>query len=160
MSTIRDLIERYKQGPNLLRQAIAGMTVEQMGARPVPGRWSTREVVCHIVDFDQLYADRMKRVIAEKEPNFFPSEPDAFAAHLAYAKRDVAKELELLTLLREQMAVILESLPEEAFQRAGRHPVRGLVTLQDLLQAITDHIPHHIRFIEEKKAALGLPTGK
>jgi uncharacterized damage-inducible protein DinB len=160
MSTIGTLIERYKQGPSLLRQAIAVMSAERMDARPIAGRWSTREVVCHIVDFDQLYADRMKRVIAEKEPDFSPSEPDAFAAHLAYAKRDVARELELLTLLREQMAVILESLPEEAFRRAGRHSVRGLVTLQELLQAITDHIPHHIRFIEEKKAALGLHTGK
>ncbi len=160
MSTIRDLIERYKQGPELLRQAVAGMTPEQLDARPIPGRWSTREVVCHIVDFDQLYADRMKRVIAENEPSFSPSEPDAFAAHLAYSKRDLTKELELLTLLREQMAVILDSLPDEAFQRVGRHVVRGLVTLQELLQAITDHIPHHVSFIEEKKAALGLHPAK
>jgi hypothetical protein len=28
------------------------------------------------------------------------------------------------------------------------------MTLRTLLEAITNHIPHHVRFIEEKKQAL------
>lgn len=152
--TFQDLIDAYVRGPEQLREAIAGMTPDQLDARPIPGRWSTREVVCHIVDFDMLYADRMKRVIAEREPTFFPSEPDAFTANLAYSQRDLAEELELLRLVRQQLGTILRSLPEEAFQRTGRHAIRGPVTLEYLLKTITEHIPHHIRFIEEKRAAL------
>lgn len=158
--TLQELIDSYLRGPEELREAIAGMTPEQLDARPIPGRWSTREVICHIVDFDMVYADRMKRVIAEHEPTFFPSEPDAFAASLAYSQRDLAGELELLSLLRQQMGTILRGLPQEAFQRTGRHAVRGPVTLEQLLRAITEHIPHHIRFIEEKKAALGRTSAK
>ena len=41
------LIDDYLDGPRLLRQAVAGMTNEQFLARPVPGKWSTLEVVCH-----------------------------------------------------------------------------------------------------------------
>ena len=44
------------------------MTQEQLIARPIPGKWSTLEVVCHLADFEIVYADRIKRVIAENEP--------------------------------------------------------------------------------------------
>jgi hypothetical protein len=35
------------------------------------------------------------------------------------------------------------------------HSADGPVTLLTLLDRITRHIPHHIRTIEEKRAALG-----
>lgn len=46
------------------------MSDEQLDAAPNPGKWSTRQVVCHIADFEPVYADRMKRVIAISEPTF------------------------------------------------------------------------------------------
>ena len=36
-----DLIDDYLAGPQLLRQAVAGMSPEQLLARPVRGKWST-----------------------------------------------------------------------------------------------------------------------
>ena len=83
------LINNYLAGPQMLRQAVAGMAQEQLDARPVPGKWSTREVVCHIADYEPVYADRMKRVIAENEPVICGGNPDALAARLAYGSRDV-----------------------------------------------------------------------
>ena len=41
---------------------------EALKARPVPGKWSTLEVVCHLVDSEQAWCHRMKRVIAEDNP--------------------------------------------------------------------------------------------
>ena len=61
-----DLIDDYLAGPQLLRQAVAGMSPEQLLARPVRGKWSTLEVICHLADFEIVYADRIKRVIAEQ----------------------------------------------------------------------------------------------
>ncbi len=46
---------------------MAGVSREQLDAHPVPGKWSICEVVCHIADYEPVYADRMKRVIAENE---------------------------------------------------------------------------------------------
>jgi hypothetical protein len=48
------------------------MTRDQLLARPVPGKWSTQEVVCHLADYEAVYADRMKRVIALDEPELLP----------------------------------------------------------------------------------------
>ncbi len=148
------LIEQYLAGPDLLRRAVAWMTKDQLLARPIPGKWSTQEVVCHLADYEPIYADRMKRVIALNEPELLKGDPGLFAARLAYDQRDVREELALIELVRRQMTRILRSLKPEDFQRKGGHSRDGALTLEELLKRITGHIPHHVQFIEEKKRAL------
>jgi uncharacterized damage-inducible protein DinB len=151
---MQDLIRSYLAGPQQLRDAVAGMTESQLDSTPVPGKWSTRQVICHIADFEPVYADRMKRVIAEDHPALASGDPDLFAARLAYNVRSVEVELGLIDIVRRQMAEILETLPLEAYQRVGRHSRDGDLTLETLLRRITGHIPHHLPFIAEKRAAL------
>ncbi len=150
------LIDQYLAGPGQLRSALAGLNPEQLDAHPIPGKWSIKEVVCHIADYEPVYADRMKRVIAEDKPMLLAGSPDAFVARLAYDQRNVDEELSLIEIVRSQMARILRSLQPEDLQRTGNHSVRGPVALESLLQQITDHIPHHLAFVEEKKRAMGV----
>ena len=158
MANLSQMIDGYLAGPWALRQAVAGMSREQLLARPVPGKWSTLEVVCHLADFDPILADRMKRVIAEDRPQLLGADERRFAAALAYHERDLEEELVLVERTRSQMARILRTLPAEALQRAGVHNERGPLTLEQLLTVATNHIPHHVRFINEKRRALGLPA--
>ncbi len=151
-----DMVE-YCAGPQLVRQAVSGMTREQLMARPIPGKWSTLEVICHLADFEIVLADRIKRVIAEDNPTMFSGDQDRFAARLAYHQRDAEEEMVLIEHIRKQVARILRSLPSEAFQRRGTHSESGPMTLATLVERITGHIPHHVRFIQEKRRALGLP---
>lgn len=151
------LIDAYLAGPDLLRHATRGLSEEQLRARPVAGKWSTLEVVCHLADFEIVYADRLKRVIAEHEPTMFGGDPDQFAARLAYHQRDLAEELDLITAVRRSVARILRTLAPDDFARIGRHSEAGPLSLADLLTRVTDHIPHHVQFIRQKRQALGLP---
>ena len=148
------LIQDYVRGPDLLRQAIAGMSAEELDATPIPGKWSTRQVICHVTDFEPVYVDRMKRVIAEDQPTFFGGDPDRFAERLAYAARDIDEELALIDAARRHMARILRAASPEDFQRTGNHSEDGPMTLERLLRNITNHIPHHVQFIVEKREAL------
>src|SRR5256885_13292403 len=124
MSALAPMIESYLAGVDTLRQAVAGMTREQLLARPVPGKWSTLEVVCHLADFDPILADRMKRIIAEEKPQLIGADENRFAAALAYHERDVEEELTILERTRSQMARILRTLKPEALQRVGIHNER------------------------------------
>ncbi len=154
-----ELIDRYVAGPQLLRKAVAGMTAEQLKARPVPGKWSTLEVVCHLADFDPILADRMKRVIAEERPALLGADENRFAARLAYPDRVVEEELTVIELTRKTMGRILRTLKPDDFARVGVHNERGPLTLERLLTTCVNHIPHHVKFIEEKRRALGLSVG-
>jgi uncharacterized damage-inducible protein DinB len=149
------LIESYLTGPVQLRSAIAGMTAAELNAAPIAGKWSTRQVICHIADFEPVYADRMKRIIAEHEPTMFSGNPDVFAARLAYSQRDLEEELQMIEAVRKHVARILLTLPPEDFQRRGIHSENGPMTLEKILTNIANHIPHHLPFIAEKRAALG-----
>lgn len=147
-------IDEYLAGPAQLRDAIRGMTAEQIDAAPIPGKWSTRQIICHLADFEPVYADRIKRALAEDEPTVFGGDPDAFAARLAYDQRDIEEELQLIESVRKHMARILYTLDDAAFQRQVHHTEAGPLTVQKLLTNITNHIPHHVQFIAEKRAAL------
>jgi len=153
---VTSAIDEYLAGPEKLRRAIGDMTNGQLDATPIAGRWSTRQVVCHLADFEVIYADRIKRVIAEDGPTLFGGDPVVFADRLAYDRRDVQEELQLIEAVRLQVTRILRTLPAEEFQRMGSHTEAGPMTLAVLLRNITDHIPHHLRFIEQKRKALGL----
>jgi uncharacterized damage-inducible protein DinB len=151
-------IREYLAGPDLVRRAVARMTKEQLLARPVPGRWSTMEVVCHLADFEPIFADRIKRAIAEDRPTILAANPDLFVQRLAYHERDLEEELNIIEWTRRQLARILCTLKPEDFQRAAVHNQAGPRTVEQLLQTAINHIPHHVKFIEEKRRALGLPV--
>jgi uncharacterized damage-inducible protein DinB len=152
----QDLIDQYLAGSDAIEAAVAGMTDEQRDARPIAGKWSTRQVVCHLADFEPIYADRMKRVIAERCPTFFGGDPDTFAAGLSYDRRPVDAELALIAAVRRHMGAILCELKADDFQRTGNHAEAGTLTLEVLLRNIANHVPHHIQFINDKRRALGV----
>ena len=149
MATLPRMIDAYLAGVPALRQAVAGMSREQLTARPMPGKWSTLEVICHLADFDPILADRMKRVIAEEKPALLGADENRFAAQLAYHERDLEEELIIIERTRQQLARILRTLPEEALARIGVHNERGELSLERMLTITTNHIPHHVQFIAE-----------
>ena len=148
------LIDDYLAGPELVRNAIAGMTAEQLTARPIAGKWLTLEVICHLADFEGVFAERIKRVIVEASPTLANGDEKAFASPLAYGRRIAEEELALMGLVRRQVAHILAGLAAADFLRTGIHSTDGPVSLETLLRRITAHIPHHVRFIEEKRRAM------
>jgi hypothetical protein len=159
MPSLAEMTDAYLAGVQTVKNAVAGMSREQLVARPVPGKWSSLEVVCHLADFEPILADRMKRIIAEERPTLLGADEKRFAAALAYHERDLQEELALIEQTRRQMARILRTLPAEALARVGVHNERGPLTLERMLAGATNHIQHHVRFIAEKRQALGLPPG-
>jgi hypothetical protein len=156
MPSLPELINNYLAGAKQLRQAVAGMSRDQLIARPIPGKWSTLEVVCHLADFEPIMADRIKRVLAEDNPTLLGANEIRFASALAYHDRDVEEELAIIDLTRSQLARILRKASPAALARIGTHNERGPRTLEQLLEIAINHIPHHVKFIGEKRHALGV----
>jgi GNAT superfamily N-acetyltransferase len=148
------LIADYRAGPELLREAVAGMAGEELRLRPVAGRWSTLEVVCHVGDSEQFFADRLKRTLALDRPLLVAADPQTYPAAVRYHDRDLEEELALITLTRSQAARILGLVPDEAWGRTAVHTEGGLVTLRQLVLHATRHLRRHVAFIHEKRQAL------
>jgi hypothetical protein len=149
------LIDDYASGAALIRGAVKGLSREQALARPVPGKWSTLEVVCHVADFEIVGADRIKRVIAEDRPTLPDGDENRFAAKLAYHRRELDEELAVIDSIRAQVARILRTLTDDDFARVGNHTAAGPLTLLQLVERAANHARHHVKFIAEKRKALG-----
>lgn len=149
-----ELIDAYLAGAELLRELVQDLSSEQLRARPVPGAWSTMEVVCHLSDSEALFADRMKRVLAEDRPALQFADPARYAAALAYHERDAEEEVAIIASVRRQMARILRSQSAGAWDRVGMHSKEGERTLKQLVRKAIDHLEHHLTFVRAKRQAL------
>lgn len=153
---LTELAGAYLAGAAQLRTAVAGMTHEQLVARPIPGKWSTLEVVAHIADFEPIMADRIKRVASHENPTLLGADENLLAAHLFYHDRNVEEELAVVDAIRASTARTLVLLPAESLNRVGTHNESGVLTLERLILRATNHIAHHLVFIAEKRKALGI----
>jgi uncharacterized damage-inducible protein DinB len=150
-----EVVERYAAGGPLLPYAVAGLTQDQETARPGPGAWSIAEVVGHLLDTDLVYADRMKRVIAETEPVLQAYDGDAWVARLNSNDIPVEEAAALFAAHRQWMTRVLSNCSESDFARTGMHSDDGPQTLAYVVAYMVNHIDHHLRFIYGKRATLG-----
>ena len=154
MDDIQDLIARYQAGPDELTQRVANLSATVLDAVPIEGMWSIRQVVGHLADAEIVYADRLRRVIAEDNPTLFDADPNFYVARLRYESKNIGEELGVISAIRASTARMLAARPVEDFQRTGVHSTEGPMTLEALLERIVEHLPHHLQFIDQKLAAL------
>ncbi|HZL33925.1 MAG TPA: DinB family protein [Tepidisphaeraceae bacterium] len=151
----QSLVHEYENAAGLVGQAIKGLSREDLLAFPVPGTWSIQQIVLHLADSEQVFADRMKRVIAEENPSLLAFDDKKWSANLHYHEQSAQDAAGLLELTRKQMSHILRNLPDSAFERKGNHNVAGPQTLRQILEKANKHLHHHMEFIVDKREKLG-----
>lgn len=155
----KKLIEEYVACSALLRNAVAGLSPEELTARPGPGDWSIHELVIHLTDSDCIAIDRMKRMLTEDNPPLLYANETAYVLRLASHEQSLEDALTLFEVGRRQFARVLRALPDEALDRRGTHNRRGVLTVGGEVQDYIEHVNHHLTFLAEKRARLGKPLG-
>lgn len=145
------VIDRFEAGGDEPGRVIEGLNREQLHAHPVPGTWSIQQIVCHLMDTDQVAAYRMKRIITEDRPTWDLYDENAFAVKLDYEKRDPVDTCEVFRLNRRLMAALLRGLPKSAFDGVAQHQEVGELSLDSFVRLYTHHLEHHMRFGWEKR---------
>lgn len=150
-------IRKYEAQAGAMRRWIDGLSPADLDAHPVPGTWSMRELVHHMVDSDLVYGHRMRKIAAEKKPLLMGYDETLFAASPAHQAGDVDNAALLFEANRKWIAAFLRALPADAWQREGVHSERGIVTIPKLMQTMIEHVPHHEKFAVAKRNALRKP---
>src|ERR1700676_2644143 len=153
----RQLIEEYVACGTRLGHAGAGVTPEELTARPGPGDWSILELVIHLTDSDYIAIDRMKRMLIEDDPPLLYADETAYVLRLAPHEQSLEDALTLFEVGRRQFARVLRTLPDEAFDRRGMHNRRGVLTVGGEVKNYIKHLNHHLVFLAEKRARHGKP---
>src|SRR5262249_56282653 len=100
----RQLIEDYVACSDRLRKAVAGLTREDLTARPGPGKWSILELVLHLTDSDAISIDRMKRMLTEDDPPLLYADESAYVERLCSHEQSLEDALTLFAGGRQHFA--------------------------------------------------------
>lgn len=149
MGELADLLERFRRGPEVVAVATTGAAGTQLDYAPEPGKWSIRQVVCHLADAEMVGAVRFRLVIAEDNPTLYAYDQEAWTRNLRYDQRRFSPALELFRRIRAENYELLKDLPDETFARTGQHAEAGTMTLLDLVRLYAEHAERHARQIQE-----------
>ena len=140
--------------PARLREAVAGLSDEQIDTPYRPGGWTVRQVVHHVADSHMNSFIRFRLALTEDEPTVKPYD-EAKWALLKDAELPVEVSLRLVDGVHHRMVVMLRSLGPADFERKFRHPQLGLMDLNGNLALYAWHSRHHVAHITALRDRMG-----
>lgn len=149
-----ELIAKYAAGYEEVAQALNGFPAEGLGAHPIPGKWSAREIVHHLGDSESTSAFRLRKLLVEDQARIEGYDQDEFATKLRYNERDMAPALEAFRAARESTVQLLKTMSEEDWQRAGTHSESGPYSTENWLTIYANHAHKHAEQIRRLREAL------
>ena len=151
-----ELIAKYAAGYDEVISALQGFPAESLGAHPLPGKWSAREIVHHLGDSESFSAARLRKLLVEDNAVIQGYDQDEYATKLRYNERDMAPALEAFRSARETTMQLVNLMTEEDWQRAGTHTESGRYTTENWLTIYAKHAHNHAAQIRRLREALNL----
>jgi hypothetical protein len=136
------LIATYKEGPEVVARAVAGLSDAELDRRPSPQDWTAREVVHHLADAETRSAIRIRQLLAEDAPTIHAYDEELYARTLHY-DRPIATSLELLRAVRASTAELLDRLTDANCARTGTHTESGPYSVDTWLELYAAHAHDH-----------------
>ena len=131
-----------------LRDAVQGLSDEQIETPYRPGGWTVRQVVHHVPDSHLNAYCRFKLAITEDEPTIKPYNEAAWAELVDSRRVPIEVSLDLLDALHLRWVALLRAMDAADFNRAVRHPEHGrLLTMKQFLGLYAWHGRHHVAHI-------------
>jgi len=130
--------------------------VEQLGAAGLerswaPGKWSARQVLCHLADCELAFAFRLRQTLAEPHHVIQPFDQDAWSK--PYGSLDAQAALAAFTAVRRWNLALLEKASPEDMKKPVTHPERGSMTFQTVIETMGGHDLNHLKQLETAAAA-------
>ena len=111
--------------------------------RPDAERFTLREVVAHLADYELIWNERISRARDEDNPQLTPSNPTQLAIDNNYAAIDPAVSLRAIRDRRPVLVGILHDLPDADWQRSARWGDAGPLTIEEMAAFIVVHDGYH-----------------
>jgi hypothetical protein len=90
-----------------------------------------------------VYGLRVRRLLYEREPVFADYDEAAFRREDLARREPVEDLVRMITAEHEQIARLLDGLPADRWERAGRHPELGPMSIASLAVQVGPHTEEH-----------------
>lgn len=147
-SQLREWMADIELTPSRLREAVSGLSEEQLDTPYRPGGWTVRQVVHHVADSHMNSYTRFKLALTEDEPTIRPYYEDRWAELSDGKSAPVELSLALLDALHSRWTMLLHAMQPKEFARAFVHPESGnTIRLDWNVGNYAWHGNHHIAHI-------------
>jgi hypothetical protein len=146
---MKNTVKELNSIVDLFSMKIAGMAEYEFSAKPLPHKWSKKEVLGHLIDSAQ---NNLRRFICgqyEEKPPHITYHQDFWVTangYQAMAKDDVIR---MWVLINQRIANVLSSMPAEKYTlncNTGKDKEQ-LRSLQWLAEDYVKHMKHHLNQI-------------
>jgi len=140
----RAILERMRSSAAVVRQAVEAAPPGRFGQPPREGEWSALETLTHLRDvIVHVYGLRIRRLLYEATPIFADFDEEGYR-RASLARGETFRDL-LATVIaeHEQLARLLDTLPDADWAREGRHPSLGVMSIEFLARRVGEHAEEH-----------------
>ncbi len=147
LDLIREWTGTLERAPRQYRQAVTGLSEEQLDTPYRPDGWTVRQVVHHVPDSHFNAYARFKLALTENEPTVKPYDEAAWAELEDGRTGPVGASLDMLEGLHSRWVRMLRAMTPEDFAKRFNHPERGVIRLDWTLGLYAWHCDHHLAHI-------------
>jgi len=144
-----NIIDILGEQRSALQDLVAAIPEEKADYRYAPGKWTTREVIGHVIDAEWVFVSRALW-FARAVPTPLPGmDQDEFMAGANFGDRTLARLAEEHRNLRSAAIVLFDSFDEDIMSRAGVAS-GSEVTVRAIPFIIAGHAYHHMGVLKER----------
>ncbi len=144
-----DVLEALSAQRDEIVDFLGGLDPEIGDFRYQPGKWSLKQVICHLLDAERIFAVRAL-CIARGDRQPLPGFDENAYADLAGANRrtigGLAREFEFV---RNSSITLFESLDDEAWMRTGTAN-DAVISVRAIVWIIAGHAAHHMAVLRDR----------
>jgi hypothetical protein len=133
----------------LVEQKILALSEEQLNHEYQVGKWSTKEVIGHIIDTERIVAYRALRFARIDNTSLPGYDEVLFGDTSNTGQRDIQKLIAEFVAVRQATILLFESFNEEMLAERGIAS-NFEISVPALGFAILGHCIHHLQIIDER----------
>ena len=141
--------------PSRLRDAVAGLSAEQLDTPYREGGWTVRQVIHHLFDSHANAYIRFRLALTEDTPRITAYQEASWAELDDTFSIPVEVSLDLMDGLHARLVATIRAMSADDFARKLDHPEVGIRDLDWMLQQYAWHGEHHIAHINSLKQRKG-----
>jgi hypothetical protein len=146
---MKNIVEELNKLVDTFSLKIGKIPESEFSAKPLPNKWSKKEVVGHLIDSAQNNLRRFLCGQYEKTPSKITYDQDFWVNANGYQQVEKNNIINLWRLTNEQIATVLKNMPQGNYSRSsdtGKEGVK-LHSLEWLAQDYVNHMKHHLNQI-------------
>jgi hypothetical protein len=140
---IDQLLDRLREFPQRLRDLIADREDAELSRAAAGGGWGPVEIFCHLRDLEELFIERVERILREDEPYLPAVDETLWPIEREYHAQNPRIALEQFTENRARFTAILSNLNSAEWHRRGHHAELGVQTILWYARHAADHDAMH-----------------